>query len=225
MFELLKKEVEKFYSAEIEGLKNKKKEDVILNYGTNLTIVKYKNGELEEEKAYKRALKRAINEKEQYKTQKLHRIEEAEKAEDLQYIIVDIDWIRNRTWGYNPNVKLHTNCGTYCGSASGCGYDKESAAVAETLNASPEVRKALYSLAETMLQEQGETAYKYSGSSTGANWRNSIGYGSGYSILPYFEGGVGVSCFECIFNKMGFIWKNAGSSSNWDCYHINKKEA
>ena len=223
MFELLKKEIEKFYNAEIEGLKNKEKKDIILCYGTNSTIVKYKNGELEEEKAYKRALKRAISEKEQYKAQKMQRIKEAEEAEDLQYIVIDIDWIRNRTWGYNPKVKLHTNCGTYYGKASGCGYDKESAAIAEALNASPEVRKALYNLAEAMLQEQGETAYKYSASSTSANWRNSIGYGSGYSILPYFEGGVGASCFEIIFNKMNFTWKITGSDNRWTCYNIIKK--
>ena len=41
-----------------------------------------------------------------------------------------IVWVRSRTWGSNPNVQHH---GTTIGRASGCGYDKESAALADAL--------------------------------------------------------------------------------------------
>ena len=205
-----------------ERLKKEEKKVIIECYGTFKTATQYKNGELEEEKAYKRAIKRAINENEKYKNKTLFKIAEAENAEELKYIRINVDWVRNRTWGYNPKVEMWTNCGYYTGSASGCGYDKESSAIAEALNNSPEVMRKLYELAEKMLGEVGNVAYK--SDLNCISWRNSIGYGSGYSIRPYFEGGVGIGCFESIFNKMGYSWHNAGSGKNWDCYNITKKE-
>lgn len=224
MFELLKKEVENYYGKQIEKLHKEEKSDIIMWYGTNLVKVKYKNGELEEEKAYNRALKRAIKEKTQDKIKKLNKIELVEKAEDLEYIKINIDWIRNRTWGANPKVEIRTNQGIYYDAASGCGYDKESSAVAGAFNQSPEVLKVLYTLAEKMIKEVGDIAYYYTGCSDCISWRNSIGYGSGYDILPYFEGGVGISCFESILNKCGYIWRYMGSGKMWDCYYIEKKE-
>ena len=41
-----------------------------------------------------------------------------------------IVWVRSRTWGSNPNVQHY---GTTIGRASGCGYNKESAALADAL--------------------------------------------------------------------------------------------
>ena len=222
MFELLKKEVLKHYAEREEKIKSEEKTDIINCYGTNLTRVKYKSGELEEEKAYTRALKRAINENNKYLQKALKKMEIAENAEELTYIRINVDWVRNRTWGSNPKVELWTNCGCYTGSASGCGYDKESSAIAEALNQSAEVKKALYTLAEKMLKKMGENAHISEYAHT--SWRDSIGYGSGYSIIPYFEGGVGVNCFAYIFENMGYIWQTAGSGKTWDCYHIRIKE-
>lgn len=222
MFNLLKKEVLKHYAEREKKIKSEEKTVIINHYGTNLTISKYKNGELEEEKAYIKALKRAINENNKYLQETLKKIEIAENAEELAYIRINVDWVKNRTWGSNPKVELWTNCGYYTGSASGCGYDKESSAIAEALNGSPEIMKKLYELAEKMLEELGDIAYK--SDLNCISWRNSIGYGSGYSIRPYFEGGVGVGCFESILNKMGYLWRNAGSGKRWDCYNITKKE-
>lgn len=223
MFKLLKKEVEKYYNKEVEKLHKEEKSDIIMWYGTNLTKVKYKSGELEEEKAYKRALSRALKELNNNKLKKLNKIELVEKAEDLEYININVDWVYSRTWGYNPKVKVITNISIYEGTASGCGYDKESSAVAGAFNQSSEILKVLYTLAEKMLEEVGDGAYYYTGCGGCVSWRNSIGYGSGYGILPYFEGGVGISCFESILNKCGFVWRCAGSSKRWDCYNINKK--
>lgn len=42
----------------------------------------------------------------------------------------NIIWVKSRTWGYNPNVKWGNQT---VGKASGCGYDKESAALVEFL--------------------------------------------------------------------------------------------
>jgi hypothetical protein len=221
MLELLKNEIIKYYMEEEEKLKKEEKNVIISCYGTFKTATQYKNGELEEEKAYKRAIKSAINENKKYRNKSLLKIAEAENAEELEYIRINVDWVRNRTWGYNPKVEIWTNCGYYTGSASGCGYDKESSAIAEALNSSPEVMKKLYELAEKMLKEVGDIAYK--SELNCISWRNSIGYGSGYSIRPYFEGGVGIGCFERILNKMGYLWHNTGSGKHWDCYNITKK--
>lgn len=225
MFELLKKEVQKYFDKKVEKLYNEKKSDIIAWYGTNLTKVKYKNGELEEEKAYNRALKRALKDIESDKEKRLAKIEMVENAETLEYIRINVDWKKSRTWGANPHVETWTNNrGYYTATAGGCGYDKESSAVAETLNQSPEVLKVLYTLAENVLKELGDVAYYYTGCGGCVSWRNSIGYGSGYDILPYFEGGVGISCFESILNKCGYKWQIMGSGKTWDCYYISKRE-
>jgi hypothetical protein len=41
-----------------------------------------------------------------------------------------IVWVKSKTWGHNPNVQY---LGITVGRASGCGYDKESAALVEFL--------------------------------------------------------------------------------------------
>lgn len=43
----------------------------------------------------------------------------------------NIIWVKSHTWGLNPNVKWGNET---VGRASGCGYDKESAALVDFLN-------------------------------------------------------------------------------------------
>lgn len=55
-----------------------------------------------------------------------------------------IIWKRSATWGHNPNVHFR---GEIVGKASGCGYDKESAALAEFLHflpVSPDDQRAVW---------------------------------------------------------------------------------
>ena len=49
-----------------------------------------------------------------------------------------------------------------------------------------------------------------------------FGYGSGYGILPSFEGGVGVSCYDRIFNKIGYKFETIASGKNFDVFKITK---
>ena len=42
--------------------------------------------------------------------------------------------------------------------------------------------------------------------------RELFGYGSGYGILPYFESGVGTSCYYKILNTIGLELKNINDS-------------
>lgn len=224
MFELLKKEVEKFHERRMEKLQKEDAEDVILFYGTNLTIKQYKGGDISEEVAYKRAFKCASNLLNKSKNNDFEKIELAEKAKDLEYINICVEWKKSATWGANANAEIETNAGKYSGRASGCGYDKESAAIAEALNQSPEVLKCLYTLTDKMLAEVGSNAYYYTGCGSCVDWRNSIGYGSGYDIIPYFEGGVGFNCFIHILEKMGYAKILEKSGERFDFYAF-KKEA
>lgn len=45
---------------------------------------------------------------------------------------VDVEWVRNRTWGSNPVIRRGT-ARLKCTSVSGCGYCKLSTALAECL--------------------------------------------------------------------------------------------
>ena len=62
-------------------------------------------------------------------------------------IKIAVDWKKSRTWGYNPRatvwVYYKDQSARTEGSASGCGYDKKSAAVGQALNANEAFYKFL----------------------------------------------------------------------------------
>ena len=49
-----------------------------------------------------------------------------------------------------------------------------------------------------------------------------FGYGSGYGVLPSFEDGVGVSCYDRIFNKIGYKFETLSSGKTFDVFRIIK---
>lgn len=177
---------------------------------------KFKAGTIDLETAQKSAIKRIEAEFAKRLTHSIEKIERAENAPELLNIDISVEWKKNRTWGMNLTAKVRACTGKYStetgiGTASGCGYDKESAAIADALNACPSVMSALYECAENLGARQEE-------------YREKIGYGSGYSILPYFEGGVGVSCYYQIFESMGYTMRHTASGKTFDVYTVSKKE-
>ena len=88
------------------------------------------------------------------------------------------------------------------GYAGGYGYDKTSAAVADALNKDPRALKILCEIKERSLRA-GMSDHS-AGACTGHNNREVVGYGAGYNIIPYYEGGVGVSCYWSILEKLGY---------------------
>jgi len=125
-------------------------------------------------------------------------------------------------WGSNPRAEasyVYINEGktlyndVYSGSIGGCGYDKESTAVANCLNKIPQLMKALY--------EKKNKEYKPTNKESDLN-RNIFGYGSGYGIFPNFEGGVGTSCYPDIFKAIGFKFSKTASGKTFDVYTIEK---
>lgn len=182
----------------------------------------YTAGEITRKKAVELATKRATKDIKKKTAAKLAKLDRVKNAPDLVFISVSVDWIKSHTWGYNPRVEIRTNTGTFYGTASGCGYDKESAAIADALNQCDSVLKALYLLKEkglcSGLSDKSPTAC------TGVDNRTVCGYGAGYSVLPYFEGGVGASCFWSILKNCGFK-TSVHHTKHADFYEITKEVA
>jgi hypothetical protein len=80
--------------------------------------------------------------------------------------------------------------------------------VANCLNQIDEILKLLYTIKNDNLDKDN---------------RDIFGYGSGYGITPSIEGGVGVSCYPRIFEKLGYEFKTITSGKTFDVYTITKK--
>lgn len=142
----------------------------------------------------------------------LELLKQIEEAELPKEIIISVDWVKNSYWGNNPHAKVADDKRCYFGSASGCGYDKRSTAIAEAANQSCPILKVLCDKKELELQK-GETGTNH----------DMIGYGSGYSVIPKLEGGVGVSSFRNIFENCGYKWIDH-SGEKYDMYIVTKSE-
>lgn len=175
----------------------------------------YTAGEITRADAIEYASKRATAETDKQRQKYLSRINAAENAPDLLSLSISVEWVRSQTWGHNPHAvtNIHTASGwsNEEGRASGCGYDKRTAAIAEALNKSPSVLKMLYIMEEKRLNE-GEKQTR----------RDFIGYGAGYGVLPYFEGGVGIESFCTVFQNCGYKFDYTASGRTFDAYTVTK---
>lgn len=147
-------------------------------------------------------IKRFTNKNEKDRQRYLSKLEKAENAKISDNITIIVTWNYNKTWGKNPTAEIISDAIRTTASASGCGYDKESAAISSAFNAHPEVMKILYNHAEN----NGEFTY-------------SIYKTAG---VPWFDGGCGVSCFYSVFEKCGYIFKDISHSKTTDVYQIIK---
>lgn len=189
-------------------------------YATDTRWDQYKAGEITREKAIFYAAKRMAKQLEKETAEKIAHLQAVAAAPDISYIRVSVEWKRSSVWGYNPACEVFTDAWEETsGKASGCGYDKESAAVASAFNDNLSILKVLYTLKENALVAGGSD--KDDHIITNVNNRNILGYGAGYNVIPYFEGGVGVSCFWHILEKAGF--KVTGDhSKKYDVYRLEK---
>lgn len=191
---------------------------------TALRWGQFKRGEIDRETANGYAIKRAFKEVEKYTAAKMEKITRAESAPAVVSVSISVEWARSRTWGANPTAEAviedangHIYRGT--GHASGCGYDKESAAVASALNGSSSIIKMLLDKKESALESMEATG------KTNESNRDFIAYGAGYGAIPYFEGGVGMSSLESVFNACGLRLVNQTHGKMYDHYYFEVKEA
>lgn len=158
------------------------------------------------EAARVKMMKRYTNENEKSRALYLEKLDRAEAAEPLKDAAIVVDWTRSRTWGWNPTATVTVNGDYYRqtkDSASGCGYDKESAAICGAFNANPSIMRALYEHAE-----QGRK-FPYSVST--------------YAGIPYFDGGCGVSCNYSVFEAIGYKFADVAHSRHGaDVYSITR---
>ena len=231
MFNNIRKAIEAEYSNRAEAKKASiingyidpdvpqynKPDYYLLQYLTDTRREAYEAGRITREKAIEYATARALREVEKDKAEEIGKLISVEAAGELIEATITIEWKRSATWGHNPTAELR-----YCfkrgdgeqwghidgSSVGGCGYDKESTAAAQVLNQCPEALKPLYAAKDAHMSENSHKA---------------IGYGAGYAARPYFEGGVGISCFRSIYENLGYKWENVPSGKTFDVYRISKK--
>lgn len=125
-----------------------------------------------------------------------------------------IEWKKNRTWGNIPHAEVNIGHGViYTGSASGYGYDKESAALAAAFNKSPEILRILYDEKEERLSKLGRRVSN----------DEALGYGVGNHARPEFQGGVGVNAFRDIFAACGYALTRHMDGEHFTTYTLTKE--
>lgn len=141
---------------------------------------------------------------EKQRAAKLAKLATAAEYERPRSVSVGVEWHRSRVWGYNPSATVRAwHCAT-TGTASGCGYDKESAAIASAMNNNPEIMRILYEHAEK-----------------GGSFPYSVLVFDG---VPVFDGGCGVSCFRSVFAACGYTWRDVASGKAFNAYTLEPAE-
>ena len=183
---------------------NEKKEsdNGLKRYATAARWNAFQAGKISREKCVEFTIKRMEKQIDAETEKKLDHLRAVENAPDISFIACNVEYKRGSIYGATAYCDARTNNGATTGRAGGYGYDKESAAIADAFNKNNSVLKILYTLKENALAA-GENDFSAT-ACTGHDNRNIIGYGSGYTVLPYFEGGVGASCFWAILEKAGY---------------------
>jgi hypothetical protein len=120
----------------------------------------------------------------------------------VQRLEIEINWTKSRTWGYCPTASAMWRTSAGWGAcrnmahAGGCGYDKASTVIAEVCN------KVLSGM---LYSRRRARNYPY-----GVNLKN--------GFFPYFEGGVGVSCYYNIAKFLGGKLEHVASGKTYDKY-------
>ena len=213
MYELIKKkvteEIEKQTKETKECFTKEGYEFTYKRYLTDLRIKQLQDGIITLGKALEIATKKLLKEDAKRLENKLKHIEKVANAEEVDNIRVSIEWHKNRTWGNNPFCECWA-LGYTTGSASGWGYDKESTAIATAFNKNNGILKLVYNAYEKKLQENYNITP-----------HEALGYGLGYGALPYFEGGVGASCFTWFLKSIGFTCEES-HGKHYDSYIFEK---
>lgn len=185
-------------------------DDRLKAYSTDTRYSQYINGKISREKCVEYALQRSEKKYNKELAKELEKLEKMENAPKVNQITIDVDWRRNATWGHNPfaTVRVWTDNGYFesTGYASGCGYDKRSAAVGEALNKIYPVIAALCEVKENNITEERTKS------------NECITYGAGYGAIPYFEGGVGIDCHIKMLEMCGLKKTHEHGTKTTDYY-------
>lgn len=160
----------------------------IKNACTKTFLNKFETGKISAEELKAHAKKRRFVQLDKDRLNEIAKLDNMMSADKLTKVNIDVEWIRSKTWGHNPEAYVVINDRQIFKSrrVGGYGYDKRSAATAEALNNSLEVMAALLELARKEAK-RGNKTYGY--------------FNRG--ALPYFESGVGFECHRNILVAMG----------------------
>ena len=139
-------------------------------------------------------------------------------------IRIEVTWKKSQTWGANPIAAVWADF--YLGesrSVGGCGFDKESTAIAEPFNRSKQMAKI------AIIAKFVDIKYKNMG------WKEkhekgifTYSYGVRFSIFNnngiYWEGGVGASSFMNCIKTAGYKMDTEFHPKYSDCYSLSLKE-
>lgn len=130
---------------------------------------------------------------------------------DISSLRIDVEWKRSAYWGNCPRAEWRCwfKDGTFMSGseyASGCGYDKLSQVVADCFN------KVAKGMAWRKRNSRKEAPYGIA----------HVGKGADKKWNPYFEGGIGASCYRSIAAYLGgkMEW-DAGKT--WDRFTFTFK--
>ena len=198
-------------------------EEACRRYATECRYQQYLDNKITKEELIMHTAKRIEREYNKDLQKKLAKLDTAEAAPDVERIAIHVHWKRSATWGYNPHAEVIINQkNRYTGKASGCGYDKQTAAIAEALDQNASVQRMLYQAKEKALQ----AGYDPESAKTRGpeNNRYCIAYGAGYGALPYLEGGVGMSSFCNVFEACGLnVTERNESGKHYNFYYIERE--
>lgn len=187
----------------------KESDEGIKRHSTATRWTAYQAGKITREKAVELATARRVKELEKEYAAQVARIDAAEAAPDVQSIAIHIEWKRSATWGKNPHASVIVNhANRYTGSASGCGYDKRTTAIANAAGQSATLQKMIFALKESALQ-------------TGDFTPHAVGECYG---MPYFAAGVGMSSYRELFRRCGLTAEvDNESGKNFDTYYFTRE--
>lgn len=200
-------------------------EDRVKNYSTGTRWEQYKAGKITLDELKQFAVERSRKSYEKKVDMLKRRADQIGNAGTVESITIRVDWKRSSYWGWNPTatVEIYGSNGWKKAEdkASGCGYDKRSAAVGGAMGKIDELIKILCDMKEAAMEAGIGLGYNNPGSN-----EKYIAYGAGYGAIPYYEGGVGFSCFDNILIKAGFtpvVRDESGKHSDY-YYYVRKAE-
>ena len=203
-------------------------DDGLRRYATAFTWEQYERGYMPRTQAVKRTIDRVTRQAEKDLAKDLDKLNRVSNAPDMDSANVVVEWTRNSHYSDNPQaaIQFYNERGFIqetTGTCSGCGYDKFSTAICNALNLSDSALKALYDAAEKALAIDPHCADSKS-ACTGIYWTDAIAYGAGYTVLPYFEGGCGISSTENVLNKCNYALRRTANGKHFDALRIERKE-
>lgn len=124
---------------------------------------------------------------------------------DVKRLRIHVQWKKSATWGRNPHAhySCHFQDGTYTSgdeTCGGCGYDKESTVIARIFDECCSGMLWRKTRKKSSLENKPYGIY--------------LGY------FPFFEGGVGTSCYTTITKWLGGQWECVDSGKDYDSYEI-----